>query len=303
MSNPVQRYKEIELLVNGIFESKSDKAGNHFHYPNCPKLSDNQVVTLAIWSYVEDIHSELNLYRRIKADMPEIYRTLPDRSNFNRRRRRLHHLIDEVQASIVDQLIGEEDTFVIDSIPLPVCRYARANRIKILKDDQLLEPSYGYKHIDKQHFFGFKMHLSISANGLINQYVLSEAALHDVKMARTLASGLQERSQILADKGYISKSVQTSLFDTHQIKLITPSRAGMAANKEWTKTKARARKRIETTFSQLVEQFRVITNYAKKVEGYIARMTSRIAAFTCLQYFNAQNNQPLNHLKDAILHM
>lgn len=300
MSNPAQRYKEIGHLVNSFFEGKADKDGNHFKYPNRPKLTDNQIVTLAIWAYIEDIHSELNLYKRIKSDMPEIYRTLPDRSNFNRRRKRLHFLIDQFQASLVDELIGDEDTYIIDSMPLQICRYARAPRTKILKEDPLLEPSHGYKPIDRQYFFGFKLHLSISSKGLINQYVLSEAALHDVKMVQTLAGGLQDRSKILADKGYVSKSIQTSLFDTQQIKLITPSRKGMAANKEWNKTKRRARKRIETTFSQLADQFRIVLNYAKKIDGYLARMTSRIAALNCLQYFNVRNKRPMNHLRDAM---
>lgn len=301
MSNPAQRYKEIERLVDSIFDKKADVCGNHFRYSNAPKLSDNQIITMSIWSYVEDIYSELNLYRRIKLDLPAIYATLPDRSNFNRRRRRLQYLVDEVQASLVDQLLDDEDTFVVDSMPLPVCRYARASRLKILKDDDVLAPSYGYKHIDKQSFFGFKLHLSIGANGLINKYILSEAALHDVRMLPSLTTGLQERSKILADKGYISKSIQTSLFEVNQITLITPSKRGMAPNKQWTKSKARARKRIETTFSQLVDQFRIITNFSKKVDGYLVRLTSRIAAFTCLQYLNSENNRPLNHLRDAIL--
>lgn len=300
MSNLLQRYKQIEQLVTATFAPKADEFGNHEAYPNKPKLTDNQVVTLSIFCYVEDIHSELNLYRHLQINAPSIFRMLPDRSNFNKRRRRLQYLVDEVQASIVDLINFHEDTYVVDSMPLPICRYARANRCKILKDDDVLQPSYGYKHIDKQHYFGLKLHLAITANGLITKYLLSEAAVHDVSMVSHLAHGLLEKSKILADKGYISKSIQTSLFDVQQITLITPNRANMAPNKQWTKSKARARRRIETTFSQLVDQFRITINYAKKMEGYITRLTSRIAAFTCLQYFNVKHHRALNHLKDAL---
>ena len=49
---------------------------------------------------------------------------------------------------------------------------------------------------------------------------------------------------------------------------------------------AKARKRIETLFSQLTDQFLVIRNYAKITNGLFARIIGKITALTILQYVN-----------------
>lgn len=70
-------------------------------------------------------------------------------------------------------------------------------------------------------------------------------------------------------RGYISAEVQLDLFETANIRLEVPYRTNQ---KEWKPTFApfaKARKRIETLFSQLCEQFMIIRNYAKDTQGLI----------------------------------
>ena len=54
---------------------------------------------------------------------------------------------------------------------------------------------------------------------------------------------------------------------------------------------SKARKRIETLFSQLTEQFLVIRNYAKITNGLFARIIGKISALTVLQHINFINNK------------
>ena len=63
---------------------------------------------------------------------------------------------------------------------------------------------------------------------------------------------------------------------------------------------AKARKRIETTFSQLTDQFLVIRNYAKITNGLFARIIGKISALTILQYVNFINNKPIGRIKYAL---
>ena len=49
---------------------------------------------------------------------------------------------------------------------------------------------------------------------------------------------------------------------------------------------AKARKRVETLFSQLDDQFMVCRNYAKQQVGLFARIISKVSALTVLQYVN-----------------
>ena len=105
---------------------------------------------------------------------------------------------------------------------------------------------------------------------------------------------------IYGDKGYIGADVQLVLFETAHIRLECPHRLNQ---KNWKPTFvpfAKARKRIETIFSQLADQFMVIRNYAKITTGLFARIISKISALTILQYVNFINNKPIGRIKYAL---
>jgi len=64
--------------------------------------------------------------------------------------------------------------------------------------------------------------------------------------------------------------------------------------------KKRLRKRIETLFAQLCDQFMRKRNYAKTILGLSRRVLSNITAVTLLQYINSKNDKPINHLKYSL---
>lgn len=64
---------------------------------------------------------------------------------------------------------------------------------------------------------------------------------------------------------------------------------------------AKARKRIETVYSQLCDQYMVIRNYAKQTVGLFARIMGKISALTVAQYVNFLNNQPIGRVKYALV--
>ncbi|MFV0329237.1 MAG: IS982 family transposase, partial [Dysgonomonas sp.] len=64
---------------------------------------------------------------------------------------------------------------------------------------------------------------------------------------------------------------------------------------------AKARKRIETIFSQLCDQFMIVRNYAKQTDGIFARIIGKISALTILQYINKMNNKPIGQIKYALI--
>ena len=75
---------------------------------------------------------------------------LVDRSNFNKRSRRLHLFIHEVTRFISGELNKSEDIFLMDSIPVPICKIAREKRCKFGNDFFETKPDKGYSAISKQ---------------------------------------------------------------------------------------------------------------------------------------------------------
>ena len=63
---------------------------------------------------------------------------------------------------------------------------------------------------------------------------------------------------------------------------------------------AKARKRIETIFSQLTDLLLVIRNNAKTTIVLLARIIGKISALTILQYVNFINNKPIGRIKYAL---
>src|SRR3712207_3438639 len=50
-----------------------------------------------------------------------------------------------------------------DSFPLPVCRFARAYRCRVLAE----ESAFGYDEMSKQTFYGLRAHLHVAWPGVI----------------------------------------------------------------------------------------------------------------------------------------
>jgi len=57
----------------------------------------------------------------------------------------------------------------------------------------------------------------------------------------------------------------------------------------------RTRKRIETLFSQLCDQFMIRRNYAKSFDGYKTRILSKITSVTVIQMINKLLNRNINN--------
>lgn len=62
----------------------------------------------------------------------------------------------------------------------------------------------------------------------------------------------------------------------------------------------KSRKRIETLFSQLCDQFMIRRNYAKSFDGFKNRVLSKMMALNVIQLINKLNNRNINNLKIQI---
>lgn len=63
----------------------------------------------------------------------------------------------------------------------------------------------------------------------------------------------------------------------------------------------RIRKRIETVFSQLCNQFMIQRNYAKSFSAFRTRILAKVSGMTILQFLNKfVNNRPIGQIKYAL---
>ena len=125
---------------------------------------------------------------------------------------------------------------------------------------------------------------------------ISKASVHDIQYLQDVQAQLNHCT-LLGDKGYLSQQLQTDLFESSAIKLETPMRKNQKDFKVFPQTFSRARKWIETLFSQLCDQFMVRRNYAKSFAGFTRRLTTKIAALTFIQWDNVRSGNKMNNIK------
>ena len=125
------------------------------------------------------------------------------------------------------------------------------------------------------------------------------ANVHDINYMKDIKFEFHDCS-IFGDRAYISAELKQDLFSSVGIKLEVPYRLNMKDWKPTFKPFAKARKRIETNFSQLCDQFMIFRNYAKQTAGLFTRIIGKISAFTVLQYINYINERPIGRVKYAL---
>ena len=300
MHNIKTNFDKFYEIVKSSLQDKLNLDDNLQYYPNKPKMNDCSIISLSICAEAIGIDSENYLWSKIKKDYKDDFPDLIDRSNFNKRRRRLHLFIHEVTRFLACQLNRSEDIFLMDSIPVPICKIAREKRCKFGKNSFENSPDKGYSAISKQYYYGYKLHLVTSVNGVFESMDLTKASVHDVNVLKEIKYGKMSNATLVGDKGYISKEVKIDLFESCNIKLETPNRGNQKDQQHWHPIFRKCRKRIETLFSQLCDQMMLKRNYAKSLEGLITRLITKIAAVTILQSMNYINNKPINHLKHAL---
>ena len=301
MHNLCSKMAYIEAVCKSVFASKLNTEGNFCRYPNLPKMPDCQVIALSLAATLENIHSENSLFAKIANKQIRLMATLPTRQRFNQRAKRLRNWCDELACHLSDEMSLAGEAIIVDSTPLPVCRRARAKRLKICKEDPALPPATGYSAIDQSYYHGYKLHLACSESGVVNNFFLSPANESDIKNLYPLSSCIQGACDLLADKGYISQAIQLELFETKKIRLITPTRRNQRTPSAWTKKLGRKRRRIETLFSQMLDQFALRLNYAKTSLALASRISYKICALTLAQFDNFLNLRPLCQIKNAPL--
>ena len=294
MSNIVKNYYRVLEVISSLnweYEHKS-KVGRK------SKMSDIEVVALSLTSEYMSIDSENSLFKQIK---PSEIPNLIERSQFNKRRRKLFFFLNKIRLKLASSFIEFEKYFIVDSMPLEICKFSRHNRIKICKDEFETDPSKGYCASQNNWFYGYKLHGVCSVNGIFHSLEITKAEVHDVHFLKNIKQQMSD-CVLLGDRGYLSESIQLDLFRTVNIKLETPMRMNQKQYKPQPYIFRKSRKRIETLFSQLCDQFRIRNNYAKSFQGFKTRILAKITALTLVQYINKFIfDRPINNIKNQII--
>lgn len=240
------------------------------------KLSDSEIITISIVGEAFTIDSEKAWFYFVKKNFQDLFPNICDRTRFNKTKRNLYKVILEIQKYFSNlPMFKDDDTRIIDSMPIPICKFARSYFNKLFKDIS----AYSYCASKKETYFGLKLHALVTTNGFITNFLLTAANIDDRDAVFEL---LQNNTsiKILADKGYIGNELETALLKEKNVLLLSLKRKNSKTplDKHLRNALSKARRRVETTFSQLAEQFNINRVLAKTKCGLMLRITLKILA-------------------------
>ena len=252
---------------------------------NDSKMSDSEIITLSIVGELLSIDSENAWFGFCKKNMRDLFPRLCSRSRFNRTRRNLHAVIEQIQKEISTLTEHIKQPYrIIDSIPIPVCKFGRAHFHKTFRG---FGATYGKCASKKETYLGYKLHMLATIDGFITDAVITSAHIDDRTAAWDLICNYSQIT-MFGDKGYSGEEFATALNKEKDINILPLKKSN---NKiQFPKTLRqmifKLRRRIETSASQLTCQLNIERVLAKSYWGLQTRIKTKLLAYNLCYYIN-----------------
>ena len=195
-----------------------------------PKITDAELITLAVMQALLGHTSEARWLRYTRSHLGHLFRYLPQQPGYNKRLRRLGATIGWLVGALArDTSMWTDDVWVADSTPVECAR----SREAAARSDLAGWAEYGYCASHSRYFWGLRLHLLATLQGLPVGFALAGAKADERQTLLgifdadpTLLAG--RRNQILiADKNYFGREFETELAEAG-LDLLRPARKGEA---------------------------------------------------------------------------
>ncbi len=205
-----------------------------------------------------------------------------DKSGFTRRLHRLRQQLLALFPALSDTLkqLNTSCCYLIDSFPVAVCDNIRIGRCRLLQDER-----YRGKNVSKRrYFYGFKVQVITTADGLPVQFYIHAGSFADITALQAMPVDLPQQSQLYADSAYTSYELEDLFFECDQVQLLVCRKSNATRKDEPCQAflKNHYRKRIETTFSGITNFFPKKI-HAVTPQGFMLKIILFIFAYTLNQ--------------------
>ena len=285
------------VLVDDWWRTEHPSAGRKPRRP--PRLSDSEVLTLAVLAQWPRWRSERDFFRFAEAHLRSYFPNLLCQSQFNRRIRALKPEMHALQRDLAVMLAdGSEDYHVLDTTLVPAMVRVRACRKRLFAG----QGSFGRNVSKTEWIYGFKVALSVNPEGVVTAFGLAPANCDERKIGEFLVAS-DRHPGYLADKGFSSAKWEKHWFETYgALVAATPQKN---ARRAWTvevcRWAAGKRQIVEGVIWQLKDYFGLERHRAKTLGGLLTCLAAKVAAYTCGQILNAALGRPLRLLAGLLI--
>jgi len=259
------------------------------HHESLKRLSDSEVLTLALLQQLRGVESERSFLRDAERFFshlfPGVVGLAP--SSLHRRVRKLRRFLEPLRRAVLPDLVGDPETLIVDSTLLSV-----------LHPRQVRQSAAGFEGTAWARWgsfavYGVKLHLLCSTNRVPISYELTAANVADVLLVRELLvwAGLEEGSvarRLFGDLAYRSGALKEELAE-----------AGVLLAAERAERRPATRQQVEVCFAALKRVFGLgETTLAKTLVGLVTRIAAKVTAYTYGLYVNRLFERPQGRIKE-----
>jgi hypothetical protein len=240
-----------------------------------PVLADSEVLTVEIVGEFLGLDTDRGLHAYVRRHFGHLFPGLRQvhRTTLLRQAANLWAVKQALWRHLAAATRHDPALALIDSLPVPVCRFARAYRCRAFRG----LAAFGYDPVAHQTYYGLRLHLRVAWPGVITAATLAPANEADRAVAPQLLAGLT--GWALGDKGYWSPSLRAELAPGG-LDLVAPPRGKSAGARRWPAWLVQARRRIETVLGQLTERFHAKRTRARDEWHLMARWLRKLASHT-----------------------
>lgn len=255
-----------------------------------PKLSDAELLALAVVSVLLGFDSERRFVRWARAHLRQWFPYLPDHAGYNKRLRRSVELLRHIIAALSRECPSwGDDVWLADSTPIECGRSRQTQQ----RSDLAGWAEYGYSASHSRWFWGLRLHLLATPGGLPVAFAVTGAKADERETAIDMIDRTEPHRRpraLVADKGYRSAEFDAQLAQRN-ITLIRP-----AAKSEPPRPHRRflrpLRQIIESIIGTLKDQLGIERHRARSPAGVAARILQRLLALTAAIWHNQTTHQP-----------
>jgi hypothetical protein len=256
-----------------------------------PRVSDAEVICLAVAQVLLDAGSERAWLRRVRRRLGHLFPYIPQQPGYNKRLRALAPTICWVLRELVAASPSVCDRVrLLDSTPVPCA----ASRETVKRSELAGYARYGYCASHSRYFWGFRLYVLTTPDGLPVDFALAPAN----EPEREIATAMLERrpltpGQVLVtDKGFASADFEA--FITRMgATLLRPDRKNEARRfgnlggmRQW----------VESIIDSLKGQLALERHGGRTLAGLFSRVAQRLCALAAAIWFNWQIGDPGRHL-------
>src|SRR5918998_3019742 len=269
-------------LVDDFYQNVNP---NGRRYESLKKLTDSEVITLALFQQLRGVESQRSFLRdaaRFFSHLfPGVIGLAP--SSLHRRIRKLRCFLEPMRRAVLSDLVGEPETLLIDSTLLSVLHPRQVGQSSGFA-------GAAWTRWGSFSVYGVKLHLLCCTNRVPLSYELTAANVAEVRLTKELLEGANLGQDIarklFGDLAYRSEALEKDLAGTGVLLVTERSRQNGK------------RQQVEIALASLKSVFRLGETLATTLVGLVTRIAAKICAYTYAFLVNRRLERPQGQIKD-----